>query len=101
MLDLDDLEVETLRLFISHPGIRLKYAEKYSYIFVDEYQDTSPIQAVLLKALTKTLTGSGENRICAIGDPDQAIYGFRGSGGPDVTPCRQRASMAGSLYCRL
>ena len=67
MLDLDDLEVETLRLFNDHPDIVYDYAKKFPWIFVDEYQDTNPTQVELLK----TLIRAGENQICAIGDPDQ------------------------------
>ncbi|MFH1349588.1 MAG: UvrD-helicase domain-containing protein [Pseudomonadota bacterium] len=75
MLDLDDLEVETLRLFQTHPKIGLQWAERFPEVFVDEYQDTNPVQVSLLK----TLIQAGHGRICAIGDPDQAIYGFRGA----------------------
>ncbi|UCB50121.1 MAG: UvrD-helicase domain-containing protein, partial [Deltaproteobacteria bacterium] len=75
MFDLDDLQVETLRLFYEFPEICSKYAERFLKIFVDEYQDTNSVQVALLKALIQM--GSGE--ICAIGDPDQAIYGFRGA----------------------
>jgi DNA helicase-2/ATP-dependent DNA helicase PcrA len=75
MLDLDDLETETLRLFQRHPEVCLEYAGRLPKIFVDEYQDTNPIQVELLK----TLVQIGSSRICAIGDPDQAIYGFRGA----------------------
>ncbi|MBW1915370.1 MAG: UvrD-helicase domain-containing protein [Deltaproteobacteria bacterium] len=73
MLDLDDLEIETLRLFRTYEDICNKYADRFTWIFVDEYQDTNPVQAAILKALVKV----GGSRICAIGDPDQAIYGFR------------------------
>jgi DNA helicase-2/ATP-dependent DNA helicase PcrA len=75
MLDLDDLQVEALRLFYEEPEICKEYAERFPWIFVDEYQDTNRVQTALLKALIQI--GSGE--ICAIGDPDQAIYGFRGA----------------------
>jgi len=75
MLDLDDLEVETLRLFRDHPDIACDYGEKFPWVFVDEYQDTNLIQVELLKALIQT----GKSQICVIGDPDQAIYGFRGA----------------------
>jgi len=75
MLDLDDLEVETLRLFKDSPEVSIKYSRRFPWIFVDEYQDISPLQSALLKDLVK----KGVNEICAIGDPDQAIYGFRGT----------------------
>ena len=91
MLDLDDLEVETLRLFHQHPDVRRKYALKFPHIFVDEYQDTNPVQVELLKRMVYSGTSESENTrrsrsesapcvdICAIGDPNQAIYGFRGA----------------------
>jgi DNA helicase-2/ATP-dependent DNA helicase PcrA len=75
MLDLSDLETELLRLFINFPDMGMKYSNRYLRIFIDEYQDTSPIQSAILNELVK----KGINEICAIGDPDQAIYGFRGA----------------------
>jgi superfamily I DNA/RNA helicase len=75
MLDLDDLETETLRLFRDHPGVCREAGTRFPCVFVDEYQDTSPVQAELLRALA----GEGGSRVTAIGDPDQAIYGFRGA----------------------
>lgn len=75
LLDYDDLEVETLRLFHDYPEVSRFYAEKFPWIFVDEYQDTSTIQFELLNSLIH----AGPVEICAIGDPDQSIYGFRGS----------------------
>jgi len=75
MLDLDDLETETLRLFQDHPGICREAGIRFPCVFVDEYQDTGPVQAELLAALAR----EGGSRVTAIGDPDQAIYGFRGA----------------------
>jgi len=75
MLDLDDLEVETLRMFKIHPEVCIKYARRFPYIFVDEYQDTNPSQSAILKEIVR----EGITVISAIGDPDQAIYGFRGA----------------------
>ncbi|MBN1907174.1 MAG: UvrD-helicase domain-containing protein [Deltaproteobacteria bacterium] len=75
MLDFDDLEAETLRLFRLHPETCMKYADRYKRIFVDEYQDTNLLQSIILKQIV----WDGLNLICAIGDPDQSIYGFRGA----------------------
>ncbi|MBW2066605.1 MAG: UvrD-helicase domain-containing protein [Deltaproteobacteria bacterium] len=79
MLDLDDLEVETLRLLMDHPEISRKYAESFPWVFVDEYQDTNPVQVDILKQLVHSVQSPSTAYICAIGDPDQAIYGFRGA----------------------
>jgi DNA helicase II / ATP-dependent DNA helicase PcrA len=77
MLDLDELEIEALKLFRGSPEICRVYAERFPWIFVDEYQDTGPVQIAILSALVQT----GVTELCAIGDPDQAIYGFRGARG--------------------
>jgi DNA helicase-2/ATP-dependent DNA helicase PcrA len=74
-LDLDDLEIETRRLFRSCPEVPGVWGERYPWMFVDEYQDTNAVQVELLKELVR----AGARSICAIGDPDQAIYGFRGA----------------------
>jgi DNA helicase-2/ATP-dependent DNA helicase PcrA len=87
MLDLDDLEVETLRLFQSQPEAARDYGRRFPSIFVDEYQDTNPLQVEILKLLVyhgTNLPGALSREpcpvcVCAIGDPDQAIYGFRGA----------------------
>jgi DNA helicase-2/ATP-dependent DNA helicase PcrA len=87
MLDLDDLEVETLRLFKDHPEITLSYSRRFRQIFVDEYQDTNPSQVEILKLLVyqevdpPCAVPSAQRTVylSAIGDPDQAIYGFRGA----------------------
>lgn len=74
LLDFDDLILETVRLFEKDEGIRKKYQEKFSFILVDEYQDINHAQYRLVRLLAP----EGHN-ICVIGDPDQAIYGFRGA----------------------
>jgi DNA helicase II / ATP-dependent DNA helicase PcrA len=100
MLDLHDLEVETLRLLQKHSQVAAEFGKRFPKIFVDEYQDTNRTQAEILKSLVLPNTalphasshiedpvadpelGRREPSsvyICAIGDPDQAIYGFRGA----------------------
>jgi len=75
MLDLDDLEVEAYRLLHAHPDTAAKYALLHPYLFVDEYQDTNELQVAILKRITRF----PRTEVFAIGDPDQAIYGFRGA----------------------
>ena len=72
-LDFDDLLERPVRLLESDPELLKKWQERFPYILVDEYQDTNKAQYQLLRLL-------GEHRnICATGDPDQAIYGWRGA----------------------
>ena len=71
-VDFDDLINLPVKIYESHPEILKKYQDKYKYILVDEYQDTNRAQYVLINLLAR------ENKnIFAIGDPDQAIYGWR------------------------
>ncbi len=73
-LDFDDLIMLTVKLFESHPDVLEKYRKKFKHILVDEFQDTNAAQYNLLKLLS-----SGHSNICAVGDDDQSIYGFRGA----------------------
>ena len=73
-MDFDDLLVNTFRLFNENPDIRNKYAERFQYILVDEYQDTNFVQVAIVKLLT-----AKHQRICVVGDDYQSIYSFRGA----------------------
>jgi DNA helicase-2/ATP-dependent DNA helicase PcrA len=73
-LDFDDLIVRPVRLFESRPDILQKYQQRFRWISVDEYQDINQAQYRLLRLLV-----GPETNLCVIGDPDQAIYGFRGA----------------------
>lgn len=74
LLDFDDVILETTKLLQSDERFRNSVHERFRYVFVDEYQDINPAQHALLKILAE-----GGARITAIGDPNQAIYGFRGA----------------------
>lgn len=73
-IDFDDLIVQPIRLFESHPDVLQAVQERFRWLSVDEYQDVNLAQYRLLRLLTP----AGAN-LCVIGDPDQAIYGFRGA----------------------
>ncbi len=74
LLDFDDVILETTKLLRSDERFRQSVHERFHHVFVDEYQDINPAQHALLKILVE-----GGARITAIGDPNQAIYGFRGA----------------------
>ena len=73
-LDFDDLILKTVELFESHPEILAKYAGRFRYIMVDEYQDTNPLQYQLISLLSSKF-----GNLCVVGDDDQSIYKFRGA----------------------
>ena len=73
-MDFDDLLVLTHRLFREHEEIRQKYATRFDYILVDEYQDTNHVQMSIVMQLCKE-----KLRVCAVGDDSQSIYSFRGA----------------------
>ncbi|ULQ60466.1 UvrD-helicase domain-containing protein [Brucepastera parasyntrophica] len=82
-LDFDDLISGTVRLFIRHPEILEIYRTRFRFVFVDEFQDVNFAQYALIRTLcpsekTETFSGSFP-QLYVIGDPNQAIYGFRGS----------------------
>ena len=72
--DFDDLIYYTVQLLEEHPDVREFYLNKYRYLLVDEYQDTSIAQFRLVSLLT-----GPEQNICVVGDDDQSIYSFRGA----------------------
>ena len=73
-MDFDDLLVETFRLFREHEEVRQRYLQRFSYILVDEYQDTNYVQHQIISQLT-----TPESCISVVGDDAQSIYGFRGA----------------------
>ena len=73
-MDFDDLLVQTYLLFRQHEDIRQKYAARFQYVLVDEYQDTNYVQQQIVWLLTKE-----NQRVCVVGDDYQSIYAFRGA----------------------
>ena len=74
VLDFDDLIFQAVRLLEAHEDVRDALQGRYRWISVDEYQDVNAAQVRFLRLLS-----SGGANLCVIGDPDQAIYGFRGA----------------------
>ena len=74
LCDFDDLVIRAADALESDPALRAQYRQRYRWISVDEYQDVDEQQVRLVKQLVPP-----DGNICAIGDPDQAIYGFRGA----------------------
>ena len=73
-MDFDDLLRNTVHLFVKHKKILAKYQNKFSYIMVDEYQDTNYIQYRIIKMLAEE-----HGNLCVVGDDDQCIYQWRGA----------------------
>jgi DNA helicase II / ATP-dependent DNA helicase PcrA len=74
LVDLDDLITMPVELLRDEPALVEQYRKRWQWIFVDEYQDVDEYQYELLRLLSPA-----DGNLCAIGDPDQAIYSFRGA----------------------
>jgi DNA helicase-2/ATP-dependent DNA helicase PcrA len=75
--DYEDLIFKVVRLLETDQKIAKKYRDRFRHVFVDEYQDINHGQYRIVRALAPG--GSSNRNLCVIGDPDQSIYGFRGS----------------------
>ena len=73
LVDFDDLLLRPVKFFDQHADHLERYQEKFPFILIDEYQDTNAAQYKLIRLL------GGHQNVCATGDPDQAIYGWRGA----------------------
>lgn len=73
-MDFDDLLTLTYQLFREHEDIRHKYAARFDYVLLDEYQDTNHVQMSIVMQLCQE-----KQRVCAVGDDSQSIYSFRGA----------------------
>jgi len=73
-VDFDDLLLRSARLLREAPEVRQRWRDRFSYVHVDEYQDTNRVQYDLLRLLTNE-----RQNICVVGDEDQSIYRWRGA----------------------
>lgn len=74
LVDMDEMVSLPLAVLHARPELAQRYRDRWRWVFVDEYQDVDPDQYGLLRALVPP-----DGNLCAIGDPDQAIYSFRGA----------------------
>ncbi len=74
LVDFDDLLLKPLALLQERPDLAAHYRERFRWISIDEYQDIDALQYALIRLLAPP-----DGNLCAIGDPDQSIYGFRGA----------------------
>jgi DNA helicase-2/ATP-dependent DNA helicase PcrA len=72
--DFDDLIVEPVRLWQRDDAVRAKWAERFQYVMVDEFQDTNRAQVRLIQTLVER-----HGNLCVVGDDDQSIYSWRGA----------------------
>lgn len=73
-LDFDDILLYSAKLLQSNPAVRAKYRDMFRYVMIDEYQDTNQAQFEIIYQIAKD-----HQRVCVVGDDDQAIYSFRGA----------------------
>ena len=73
-LDFDDLLMRTAHAFRDHPDMLRELQERFTYVLIDEYQDTNHAQYIIAHALAQK-----HRNICVVGDPDQSIYAWRGA----------------------
>ncbi len=77
--DFDDMILDVISVLKKNEALRFTLQEKYLYLMIDEFQDTSGVQQRLLELLADNKVNEGMPNICAVGDDDQAIYRFQGA----------------------
>ena len=77
--DFDDMLLDTVQSLETYPELKYNVQEKYLYVLVDEFQDTSGVQTRLLDNILDTEINNGRPNILAVGDDDQAIFKFQGA----------------------
>ncbi|PKM99107.1 MAG: hypothetical protein CVU78_08000 [Elusimicrobia bacterium HGW-Elusimicrobia-2] len=89
-LDFPQILLEAYRLLDGHKNVRDALREKYRFVFIDEFQDTSPVQMELFMKIDP-------QRLCVVGDFNQSIYSFRGATPENLTGIKEKADKTKSL----
>lgn len=102
LLDFDDLELEALQLLREDDDVRVRLTDRFERILVDEFQDTNPRQAELVDLLAGgpmwiPVGGDGRPAVTVVGDPRQAIYGFRHADVALIGEAAERIADEGAL----
>jgi len=79
LYDFDDMILQAIAVLSKNPDLRYTLQERYQYILLDEFQDTSPAQLKLIELLSDSPVHEGRPNVMAVGDDDQAIYAFQGA----------------------
>ncbi len=90
LFDFDDMLLEVIQVLDSNDNLRFMYQEKFLYILVDEYQDTSGVQSKLLDSLVNLELTNGRPNLLVVGDDDQAIFKFQGASLANILRFRQQ-----------
>ena len=90
-MDFDDLLLYTFLLFRDNEEVRRKYAERFQYVLVDEYQDTNAVQQDIVLQIVRD-----HQRVCVVGDDAQSIYGFRGANIDNILDFQQAPQLQGT-----
>ncbi|MFL5440181.1 MAG: ATP-dependent helicase [Myxococcales bacterium] len=94
-VDFGDLIVRVIELFAKHPEIEERYASRFRYILVDEFQDTNRTQSELVSVLAEP-----DRNLTVVGDDDQSIYRFRGAAISNILGFRDRYPTARTIVLR-
>jgi len=92
VIDFTDMQIRAVRAALTQPSVRSALRDRFRYLMVDEFQDTDALQWSLVEALGREGSAPSD-RIFLVGDPKQAIYGFRGG---DITLFRRATSTLGT-----
>lgn len=84
-VDFAHLQTRAHRMLVSNPQVAKEVQDRFRFILVDEYQDTSPLQDQIFRIIAE-----GRRNIFVVGDENRSLYGFRGASGESFTHFTER-----------